>query len=362
MEISNTVYNFMTDEPAVFRKNILQWYDRHRRVLPWRALSGDQVDPYLVWLSEVMLQQTTVQAVIAYFLKFTEKWPNVHALAAAENDEVMSAWAGLGYYARARNLHKCAKIVSKDLLGVFPCDEAALKSLPGIGDYTSAAIMSIAFDMPAVVIDGNVDRVMARYHAIDRPFPAGKGDVRRYAEFYAKGFSDRPSDYAQALMDLGAIICTPKSPCCTLCPLNYGCAAYQKGEAELYPKKLPKKQRPKRYGHVYWITNGKGQVLLHRRPNNGLLGGMYGLPTSDWLEGMLEIKHHTDFSNFDFVVKHEKVEHVFTHFSLTLFVNEVHLQHNYAGDFSEDFVFYDVNDIRANSFPTVFKKAIKLFL
>lgn len=362
MEISNTVYNFMTDEPTVFRKNILQWYDCHRRVLPWRALPSEQANPYFVWLSEVMLQQTTVQAVIAYFLKFTERWPDIHALAAADNDEVMSAWAGLGYYARARNLHRCAKIISEDLNGIFPNNEPALKALPGIGDYTSAAIMSIAFDKSAVVIDGNVDRVMARYHAIDTPFPAGKVDVRRYAEFYARGFSDRPSDYAQALMDLGATICTPKSPRCALCPLNKECAAYQKGEAELYPKKLPKKARPKRYGHVYWITNGKGQVLLHKRPDNGLLGGMYGLPTSEWLEDVSDIKHHNDFVDCNFIAKQEKVEHVFTHFSLILYLHEVHLSYNSGMNFSESFSFYDVNDIRANSFPTVFKKAIKLFL
>ncbi len=353
---SSIVEKNITEDPNIFRQKMLDWYDVHRRILPWRALKGQVADPYHVWLSEIMLQQTTVQAVIPYFLKFVKRWPDVHALASADNDELMAAWAGLGYYARARNLHKCAKVISEDLDGVFPCDEGELKKLPGIGDYTAAAIRSIAFNMPSVVVDGNVDRVMARYHAIDTPFPDGKKDVRRWATFYADGYSDRPADYAQSLMDLGATICTPKSPVCGLCPINDCCSAYAKGHAELYPKKAPKKMRPHKYGYVYWVTNNNGDVLIQTRPESGMLGGMLGLPTSDWVIDK-SLLSHCCFNNI--VYSETSVRHVFTHFSLDLF-----LYRGIADDcnsLGHDFQFVSVDKIDERKFPTLFKKAIRAF-
>ncbi|MGH1455360.1 MAG: A/G-specific adenine glycosylase [Alphaproteobacteria bacterium] len=352
MVLSSTALKNKTDVAEVFRKKMLDWYDLNRRVLPWRALSGGTPDPYHVWLSEVMLQQTTVRAVIPYFLKFIKRWPDVHALAAADNDDVMAAWAGLGYYARARNLHKCAKVVSGEFGGVFPDEIDALRALPGIGDYTSAAILSIAFDKSSVVIDGNVDRVMARYHAVETPFPAGKKDVKELADFYAGGFTDRPADYAQSLMDLGAGVCTPKSPGCSSCPLNDGCKAFGRGED--YPKKAPKKVKPHKYGYVYWITNDCGDVLVQRRSGTGMLGGMLGLPTSDWLEDQSQLKH-LDFQNIR--VLPDSVRHVFTHFSLEL-------QLFYGNVDSIDcssYFFCTPDDFFGDEFPTLFKKSIRLF-
>lgn len=334
------------EEPIVFRQKMLDWYDRHKRDLPWR----DCGDPYKIWLSEVMLQQTTVAAVIKYFVKFTDKWPDVHALAHADNDDVMAAWAGLGYYARARNLHKCAKVVSEELGGLFPSCQVALKKLPGIGDYTSAAIASIAFNQPAVVVDGNIERVMARYHAYD----GGKKGLKNIALRYACGFQGRPGDYAQALMDLGATICTPKSPACALCPINASCAAYLGGQdVTIYPVKPKKVVKPKRYGYVYWVTNERGQVLIEKRSDRGLLGGMMGLPTSPW-DGEKN-KGHTDF--FDGAEELElNVLHVFTHFHLTLKVCKLDC---YSGAIQDGMFWCDRNSLDGIGFPSVFNKVFK---
>lgn len=345
-----------TDDPVIFRQKMLDWYDHNRRILPWRALPDVRPDPYHVWLSEVMLQQTTVQAVIPYFLKFIKTWPDVHALAQADSDDVMSAWAGLGYYARARNLQKCAKIVSKDFDGVFPDSQDTLKTLPGIGDYTSAAITSIAFDKPAVVVDGNVDRVMARYHALDIPFPDGKKIVKQLASYYSEGFTNRPGDYAQSLMDLGATLCTPKSPVCALCPIRETCQAYALGRSEDYPFKLPKKQRPHKFGYVYWVTNDRGDVLIHKRPEDGMLGGMNGLPTSSWCDDKGNMSH----LNFDDLkpIK-QTVHHVFTHFSLELFLFTGYLED--ACFLSSEYQFFSAENLDFSSFPTLFKKSARLF-
>jgi A/G-specific adenine glycosylase len=264
---------------------LLAWYDRHARVLPWRTgpadrAMGQRPDPYRVWLSEVMLQQTTVAAVRDHFRRFTDRWPTVEALAAAEDAEIMAAWAGLGYYARARNLIACARAVAQDHQGRFPATREGLLTLPGIGPYTAAAIAAIAFDEPATVVDGNVERVMARLHDLHTPLPAAKPALSALAARHTP--QDRPGDHAQAVMDLGATICTPKSPACGLCPLRGPCLARQNGTAALLPRKQPKKPQPLRHGLVYVGRRPDGAWLLETRPPRGLLGGMLGFPGSDW--------------------------------------------------------------------------------
>jgi A/G-specific adenine glycosylase len=259
---------------------LLAWYDRDRRLLPWRAAPGEVADPYRVWLSEVMLQQTTVAAVIPYFQAFLARWPSVEALAAAPVEDVMQAWSGLGYYARARNLHACAKMVAEWRGGRFPDDEADLARLPGIGEYTAAAIAAIAFGRPAVVVDGNVERVMARLYAVTQPLPAAKPRLKALAAALTP--ADRPGDYAQAVMDLGATLCSPRSPACALCPWRDQCAGRRQGiEADL-PARLAKPERPTRRGIAFWVLDGDGAVLLRRRPPEGLLGGMVEIPSTEW--------------------------------------------------------------------------------
>ena len=275
----------MTSPPL--RARLLDWYDAHARVLPWRVspaarAGGERADPFRVWLSEVMLQQTTVPHATAYFLQFLDRGPTVDALAAAPDDEVMAAWAGLGYYARARNLLACARAVASEHGGVFPTSEAGLRSLAGVGAYTAAAIAAIAFDQPANVVDGNVERVMARLHTVETPLPAAKPEITRLAAILAEG--PRPGDWAQALMDLGAMVCRPKAPLCDRCPLAPECLARAGGAPETYPRKTAKAERPHRYGVAYVLTRGD-EVALVRRPPKGLLGGMLALPTSDWRPG-----------------------------------------------------------------------------
>src|SRR5947209_10455714 len=254
---------------------LLGWYDRHRRRLPWRAEPGARPDPYAVWLSEIMLQQTTVAAVQKYFRAFLSRWPNVADLAAAPAEEVMKEWAGLGYYARARNLHACAKAVVRDHDGGFPQSEEALLALPGIGPYTAAAIAAIAFDQRAVVVDGNVERVVARLAAIDIPLPQGKPAIRAATEALTP--DSRPGDFAQAMMDLGATICTPQRPACALCPLREFCRAFARGIEEQVPVKAVKPERPLRAGSIFVLRAGE-KVLVRTRPPRGLLGGMTEFP------------------------------------------------------------------------------------
>lgn len=342
-----------------FRKSLLAWYDKNRRAMPWRAPPGRHVDPYQVWLSEVMLQQTVVNAVIPYFLKFIKKWPTVHDLAAALVDDVMAAWAGLGYYVRARNLHKCAKEISaRD--GVFPDSIEELKKLPGIGDYTSAAITAIAFDKPATVIDGNVERVVARYFNITEPLPAAKKKIRQYADFLSSGRGDRPGDFAQAMMDLGATVCIPQSPRCGMCPLQQNCAG--KNIAETLPRRAPRMEKPLRRGHIYWIMDGKGKILLQKRPERGLLGGMNGFPTSEWVEKGRP--GHPDFIKR--LIKNKKsqknrvVAHSFTHFDLILQGWIVETASIQCGE--EGFFWRRSDDLDRTAFPTVFKKFARLMI
>jgi A/G-specific adenine glycosylase len=302
---------------------LLAWYDRYRRKLPWRALAGAMPDPYAVWLSEVMLQQTTVPAVKPYYERFLTLWPRVHDLAAAPVDDVMKAWAGLGYYSRARNLHACAKAVVEHHAGLFPANEAALRALPGIGPYTAAAIAAIAFGQRAVVVDGNVERVVTRLFAIDTPMPAAKTTIRARTDSITP--DDRAGDFAQAMMDLGATLCTPKNPACAVCPLTASCLARQSGAQERYPVKAPKVARPHRTGAIFYLRRADGHVLVRRRPPKGLLGGMLEFPGSDWRVNFSQTEALADaLVHAPLKIKWQRVagtvEHVFTHFSLALTV------------------------------------------
>lgn len=261
-------------------KAVLAWYDRHRRVLPWRAPAGTRADPYRVWLSEVMLQQTTVPTVGKRFARFVERWPTIADLAAAPLDDVLHEWQGLGYYARARNLHACARAVVADHAGQFPQDVAGLRALPGVGDYTAAAVAAIAFDRKATVVDANVERVVARLFAIETAMPAAKPAIRAAADPLTP--DTRPGDFAQAMMDLGATICTPRSPRCLHCPISAPCQARAKGIQDELPRRAPKKAKPKRLGVAFWVERPDGAVLLRRRPDKGLLGGMMEFPSTDW--------------------------------------------------------------------------------
>ena len=262
-------------------ERLLAWYDRHARRLPWRAPPGQAaMDPYRVWLSEIMLQQTTVAAVGPYFEKFLRAWPTVADLAAAPLDDVLAVWAGLGYYARARNLHRCARVVAQDLGGRFPEDEDALRELPGIGPYTAAAVAAIAFDRRATVVDGNVERVVARLFAVETPLPQAKGALRGRAADLTP--NRRPGDFAQSMMDLGATVCLPRAPKCMLCPLAEDCAGRRRGLAEALPYRTAKPARPTRRAVAFVASRGDGALLLQRRPERGLLGGMMEVPSTPW--------------------------------------------------------------------------------
>ena len=326
------------------RAALLDWYDAHGRTLAWRAAPGSPPpDPYRVWLSEVMLQQTTTPHATPYFQAFTTRWPTVRDLAAAEDGDVMAAWAGLGYYARARNLLACARAVSNDHGGVFPDTEAGLLALPGVGAYTAAAVAAIAFGRPANVVDGNVERVMARLFAVETPLPAAKPGLKRLAGSLVA--DDRPGDWAQALMDLGATVCRPGKPLCDRCPLTAWCAGYAFGTPERYPLKTAKADRPRRRGVVWVRRDGEGRVALVPRPDKGLLGGMLGLPTSDWSATAADIPPPAPAEWRDVGA----VEHVFTHFALTLEVR--------AATGQGDFLWRAPDEVRA-SLPTVFRKAL----
>lgn len=259
---------------------LLDWYDGHRRSLPWRAPPGTRADPYRVWLSEVMLQQTTVSVVTRYYDRFLARWGDVRALAAASLEDVLKAWAGLGYYARARNLHACARAVVERHGGQFPADEAALRTLPGIGAYTAAAVAAIAFDSPATPVDGNVERVIARLFAVAEPLPGGKPALGRFARELTP--RRRAGDFAQAMMDLGATVCTPKRPGCALCPWQRSCRAHARGDPETYPRRKRKGDRALRRGAAFVARRADGFVLVRRRPASGLLGGMTEVPTTTW--------------------------------------------------------------------------------
>ncbi len=301
---------------------LLRWYDQHGRDLPWRVKGGERPDPYRVWLSEVMLQQTTVVTVAPYYAKFLRRWPTVRKLAAADLHDVLEAWAGLGYYRRAHNLHRCAQVVVAEHGGKFPADLATLKTLPGIGTYTSAAIASIAFDQKANVVDGNVERVMARLYEVALPLPQAKATLTDYAAALLP--SQRFGDYAQALMDLGATICTPKQPKCPSCPWQKSCKAYHAGTTAQFPVAAKKATKPIRYAVAFWLENAAGEVWLRRRPTEGLLGGMIEVPSTSWqdqpptaAEIAQAAPHKADWQQHPATVRHS-----FTHFDLYITVLE----------------------------------------
>jgi A/G-specific adenine glycosylase len=302
-----------------YARALLAWYDRERRVLPWRAAPGVVPDPYLVWLSEIMLQQTTVKAVLPRYADFLRRWPDVTALAAAELGEVLAAWAGLGYYARARNLHACAREVVERHGGRFPETEAELRTMPGIGDYTAAAIAAIAFGARSTPIDGNIERVVARLFAVTTPLPAAKAEIRALAVSLTP--TERAGDFSQATMDLGATLCSPKRPACGPCPLVSGCAGHAQGLAEILPYREAKPGRPTRRGRAFVALREDGAVLLRERLLKGLLGGMLEIPSSPWAEG-----NWRGLDLDDAPLKAEwrevpgLVEHTFTHFHLELAV------------------------------------------
>ncbi len=304
-------------EAAAPAAAVLAWYDAHRRDLPWRARPGEPIDPYRVWLSEIMLQQTTVTAVKPYFAAFLACWPDVDLLAQAPLDAVMQQWAGLGYYSRARNLHACAQIVSERLGGKFPDTEMQLRELPGIGPYTAAAMAAIAFGRPAVVVDGNIERVVARLFAIETPLPAAKPAIKTMTGEITP--LERAGDFAQAMMDLGATICTPKRPSCSLCPLQRICRGYASEQPERLPFKAARAERPVRLGAAFFVQREDGSVLVRTRPPKGLLGGMSELPGTVWETGfdpalaVAQAPMAGTYRKLD-----RRITHVFTHFALEL--------------------------------------------
>ena len=325
--------------PASAAKRLLAHYDRYSRALPWRSPPGDAPpDPYVVWLSEVMLQQTTVATVKPRFRRFIARWPTVEALAAAPDDAVLQEWAGLGYYARARNLIACAREVAER--GGFPRTEAELRKLPGLGAYTAAAIAAIAFGEQATVVDTNVARVVARYHGIERALTEARDEIRKLADSMTP--ADRSGDYAQAMMDLGATICRPKAPECTSCPLAADCRAYASGHPEIFPAPKARRQRPHRHGIAWWIERD-GAVWLLRRPAKGMLGGMAALPGTDWgnerpIAPMLAT-----------------VSHGFTHFTLDLHIMA-------RTDPVGDGWWQPITTLADAGLPTLYRKAVETIL
>jgi A/G-specific adenine glycosylase len=336
---------------------LLGWYDKHHRDLPWRVpprelARGTRPDPYRVWLSEVMLQQTTVEAVKSYFRAFLEKWPTVGALAEAQADDVMKGWAGLGYYSRARNLKACADIVAQRGDG-FPDTEAGLRELPGIGAYTAAAIAAIAFDRPAAVVDGNVERVVSRLLSIPTPLTEAKGEIRVHVERMVP--AARPGDFAQAMMDLGATICTPRRPRCMLCPLREDCSATVSGDPERFPVRLPKGEKPSRRGAAFVAVRSDGAILLRKRVEKGLLGGMTEVPTTGWtarIDGATTDAAAPLPGNWR---RAGSITHVFTHFALELDVFHAHV----AGDTPPGHFWSMPAEISGEALPTVMKKVIE---
>ena len=339
-----------------FNRLLLDWYDAHARAMPWRIGPQDRAkgiapDPYRVWLSEVMLQQTTVAAVRDYFRKFTTRWPTVNDLAHAEDGDVMGEWAGLGYYARARNLLKCARIVSAEFNGQFPPDAAGLIKLPGVGPYTAAAIAAIAYDEPAAVLDGNVERVLTRYFSIETPLPTVKPELMDLAQDLTP--QTRPGDYAQAVMDLGATVCTPKSPACGICPVMPNCQGRANGLQNTLPNKLAKTPKPTRHGIAYLAQRQDGAWLLERRPEKGLLGGMLGWPGAAWGDTAISAPPIAA----DWQDPGVEVRHTFTHFHLRLSLRTAVVANSAEPDTGQ---FVPKHDFRPSDLPTVMRKAYDL--
>jgi A/G-specific adenine glycosylase len=335
----------------------LAWYDRHRRKLPWRAGPGETADPYRVWLSEIMLQQTTVKAVAPYFLRFVARWPTVAALAAAPLQDVLRLWAGLGYYARARNLHACAKAVADAHGGSFPQSVAGLRALPGIGPYTAAAIAAIAVEAPTPPVDGHIERVVARTFAVADELPAAKPEIARRAASLTP--ASRTGDFAQALMDLGATICTPKSPACALCPWNDACVAYAQGNPESFPRKAEKTTGRLRRGVAFVVRRADDALLARTRPASGLLGGMTEVPTSGWTHDFdtdKALAHAPSLRDAEWRRIPGVVTHTFTHFPLELvvYVAQVGARTRPPADMR----WIAATDVAGEAFPSVMRKVM----
>jgi len=339
---------------------LLDWYDRSGRELPWRIRPEDRAkgripDPYAVWLSEIMLQQTTGAHATPYWRKFLDHFPTVSDLANADRDRVLTLWAGLGYYARARNLHQCAQIIRDEHGGIFPKTESELLKLPGIGPYTGATIAAICFDEPTNIVDGNVERVISRIFALEKPLPKAKSDLRKLAAPLASQI--RPGDYGQAIMDLGSVICSPTSPKCEICVWQKFCQAYDKGTQTDYPKKIKKKPLPIRYGAAF-VLYSQDAVLLERRPDQGLLGGMMGVPGTEWggqpKDPLLSAPVETKWQICD-----GEVHHVFTHFELRLkvYVANIKSRPNLEKINGE---WASINTLENYALPTVMKKVLDL--
>lgn len=345
-------------KPQDFQKDLLRWYRKYQRSLPWRAKNPKAANPYHVWLSEIMLQQTVVNAVIPYFLRFTTTWPRIEDLASAKDEDVMNAWAGLGYYARARNLLACARQVVAEHGGLFPSDELGLLKLKGIGPYTAAAIRAIAFNKPSVVVDGNIERVAARVFRVDDYLPASKPSIKRAA---AQLFEDdaHPAEMAQALMDLGAMVCTPKSPKCDLCPVRGYCAVAGHKDASNYPLKAPKIERPIRRGDAYIFYTRANEIWVERRDERRMLGGMNGFPTTAWDKR----SHAFDYGDAykDGAVKIGNCKHIFSHFELHLDVYARAVTKREIASFQKKGEFIAVDDIMNAGLPTVFRKVFKVY-
>ncbi len=335
--------------------DLLAWYDRHRRKLPWRAQPGETPDPYQVWLSEIMLQQTTVRAVAPYYARFLARFPSVQQLATAELADVLKLWAGLGYYARARNLHACAKLVVARDGGQFPRTAAELAELPGLGPYTAAAIAAIAFDAPATPVDGNVERVITRLFACGQELPAAKPTIRRLAEGLTP--DARTGDFAQALMDLGATICSPKKPACALCPWNAACAAFARGDAESFPRKAAKQEGALRRGAAFVAVRADGFVLTRTRPPNGLLGAMTEVPTTAWTQDF-EARRARNEAPLPAAWRRlpGPVQHTFTHFPLELIVYRADVPAETAAP--AGMWFMPLHAVAGEAFPNLMRKVL----
>ena len=345
---------WMDSDISAMRQALLDWYDQEGRALPWRVRPEDRANgvlpnPYAVWLSEIMLQQTTVPHGTPYWYKFMSLYPTVTDLAAAPLDDVLTHWAGLGYYARARNLHKCANVIVSEHAGEFPDTYKELLKLPGIGDYTASTIAAICFDEATTIVDGNVERVIARVHRLDSPLPKAKAEIKALASVLSD--PDRPGDYGQAVMDLGATICTPRSPSCLLCPWNVWCQAYREGDQTDYPKKTPKKPKPVRYGQAFVFLNDN-RVWLRRRPEQGLLGGMMEVPGSDWVNKPVSEKPDEESWN----QTASPVRHVFTHFELVLDVFKTEIQTSP----SEEGRWVPIDRLGEEALPSLFKKVLRV--
>lgn len=345
----------MTQTPP-HAQDLLDWYDRERRDLPWRMAPGHKADPYKVWLSEIMLQQTTVATVKEYYRKFLTLWPTVQDLAGAELDEVLHAWQGLGYYARARNLHKCAQVVTRDFNGRFPETEDRLLDLPGVGPYTAAAVASIAFGQLVTPVDGNVERVVSRLFMVEEELPKAKKELARLAQTLTP--DKRAGDFAQALMDLGATICTPKKAACGLCPWMRNCDARLKGEPTDYPRKAAKKPKLTRKGYVFWAVRGDGAVLMRKRPEKGLLGGLMEFPSTDWIEqdvSKQDAQRKAPISALWSEIEGAFVRHTFTHFHLELKI----LKGRIGGNPPVSGVWIKPEEFSQYALPTLMKKVVK---